>query len=1301
MNDTRRYIEFCDLRRAHLVLYLISCIIIFLLETALHTEAADEKVSVSFLQIVPNKPNTVLFKSQKAKFLRFNIYSSTGGFPAIDELLVFESDDESTSLNLTQANVKHIETSSCIEGYPIHKTENIIDGKFGNDYSWVASETPSRELPQWVKIEWNEPITIGKIVFSRDRLGTYLDRIPLEIEIELSLDGVDWDKVAVIHGTTSELSSDSLTNYGSDWLTSIPMGEANNWSLINTNISQPLSQYDFSLQEAFLAEENALLKTAGFADCEQWLLQRHYPEYVEPEHKPESIIPLPTFPTLDEVKQGFDVCLDFPWEKTSSESAYAFAPGNFGNGPLVEQRVSAAILNDKLYLKIEGNRFLSNDRAVISCENLPTRGIVFVNKNRVYWRQIDALDERMPGSVVELHGLNNEELGLSIFEIPLTFLPEYNKRGIYVSVCLGCRNTAAGGRPLHFKKANFSAKLQYANQGTDFSLNLNSFDDKNVSLSSNFQDFTLREHDSCKFLLKGVYGLVGPELVLEIRDENNESYRLTGFRYDPCHRPLCQLKDYLERLQSDANEQLDELDFIKGSLIPGAVNRRYVDVEALSSKLNLPEERESLVQFFDDLSVSESDSTSLLSIKNQAIELWAQYRNLLEDQKQASQENKIQYHLRERILFWNIRQLKRELFLSNEELKSLTKILANKRHPFWPSHNYSDLFDSTWNPGGAVVLINIPWENGRLTPEKSTTRELVKGGKGIIRNPSISYDSTKLFYSYRSSLEDYFRIFELDLQTNTTRRISADGPFHDFWPIELPDGDLVFVSTRCKKKFICWRPQAFVLFRMDKNGENIKELSFANLTEFAPSIESDGRIIWTRSEYVDKGADYGHTLWTIRPDGTSPELVFGNTINLPQGYANGRRIPESNEICCTMISHFGDLNGPIAILDTSKGPHEPSSIRSITPEIPWPGFWARTETFREPFPITHDVILVSYAALDRFGVYLIDRFGNRELLTIDDSIDTVCPQPFIVKDVPPIINTQTNDAMARQGLGRFSITNVYKGLEDKVAPGVAKYLRICQEMPTPLAQLENGTYQTDHEPFMEYYASPVDVLQGAFGWTSYVAKGVLGTVKIENDGSADFIAPSGKVLFFELLDENFNEIQRMRSVVQLQPGEQRSCIGCHENRLNTPDGGLTIAAKHEPQTLIAPPWGEGPFWYEKTVQPVLDAHCVQCHTQETASIEPKQLDLTSVRDQNKIPSSYRSLVQSGDVHYFDYTWGGGKTTKAEPYSFGTSQSKIWTVLNDSHHRDLHLNEDELHALKCWIDLNLPLWGDYQKRSDRQ
>ena len=178
----------------------------------------------------------------------------------------------------------------------------------------------------------------------------------------------------------------------------------------------------------------------------------------------------------------------------------------------------------------------------------------------------------------------------------------------------------------------------------------------------------------------------------------------------------------------------------------------------------------------------------------------------------------------------------------------------------------------------------------------------------------------------------------------------TDGPFHDYWPCPLPDGDLAFISTRCKCRFLCWRPQAFVLFRMEADGTDMRPLSHANLSEWAPSVMSDGRIIWTRSEYVDKAADFSHTLWAIRPDGTKPELVFGNTIIQPNGYANGREVPGTNEICCTLISHFGDLNGPITLIDIDKGRFNQKAIQSITPEVPWPGNWPIEECFRDRRP---------------------------------------------------------------------------------------------------------------------------------------------------------------------------------------------------------------------------------------------------------------------------------------------------------------------------------------------------------------
>jgi hypothetical protein len=278
--------------------------------------------------------------------------------------------------------------------------------------------------------------------------------------------------------------------------------------------------------------------------------------------------------------------------------------------------------------------------------------------------------------------------------------------------------------------------------------------------------------------------------------------------------------------------------------------------------------------------------------------------------------------------------------------------------------------------------------------------------------------------------------------------------------------------------------------------------------------------------------------------------------------------------------------------------------------------------------------------------------------------------------------------------GTFLVADVYQGLEPVVARGSVKYIRVCQEVRAELEQLSDGTFRRDHEPFQDFYASPTHKVTGPHGWPSYVAKTSLGLAPVEADGSAHFRAPAGKVLYFQALDANLNEVQRMRSVVQLQPGERRGCVGCHENRASSPPVRLALAARREPSRLEAPSWGAVPFSYEAVVQPVLDARCVSCHDAR----DPRRLDLTGRLDADRVPASYRTLITQGWVHYFDFTWGQ-EHHKAEPLSFGTVKSRLQGVIDGEHH-GVRLDRDEMHRIKCWVDLNCPLWPDYRERLSR-
>lgn len=692
-------------------------------------------------------------------------------------------------------------------------------------------------------------------------------------------------------------------------------------------------------------------------------------------------------------------------------------------------------------------------------------------------------------------------------------------------------------------------------------------------------------------------------------------------------------------------------------------------------------------------------------------------------------------------LYLDARRAKRQLFFRDPALAALERLLFAKRHPFLESHNYSEHLDGILEPGGGVYVLHIPRDDqNRFRPELARIEQVFDGGQGIVREPVSDFDASTIYFAYRpekpqvEGWSSYWHLHAMAADGSGLRKLT-DGPFHDFDAVCLPDGGLAFHSTRCKVRFLCWRPQAYVLHRMEADGSHLQRLSYSNLSEWKPSVMQNGRILWTRSEYLDKGADFGHTLWSIRPDGTHPELVFGN--NTPNCYSQAHEVPGTQELVCTLMSH-GDHSGPIALLDLSQGPFDVEAITSITPDTR-PRYQmdrAHDNTFRDPYPISPDHFLVAHNPDNQhnWALYVIDRYGNREWLYADPEISSQHPSPLRPRPRPPVLRGTFDADLAERGLGQFSVQDVHVGLGGRVPRGRARYLQVAEEVPSLLEPLPGGQYRADHPPFTDFYATPVHLVHGpapsyetrtsnapldllrtnhnwrelvtpiepglyrvreSGGWPSYVAKAALGTVPIADDGSANFLAPAGKVLYFQLLDAQFNELQRMRSVVQLQPGEQRSCVGCHDDRQAPPPTRAGLALTAPPRLLEPPPWGTDAFDYHQVVQPVLNAHCVRCHDGREAG----RSDLRGTLDAGGVPVSYRTLIEGGWVHYFDFTYGM-RHFKAEPLSFGTLQSRLWQVLGDEHHQEVSLDEGGLRAIKTWTDLNCPLWPNYTYRPER-
>ena len=1354
-----------------------------------------------------DKANVIAFPAREARFVRFVVHATTGSQPCIDELEVYGPDGE-RNLALAKHDAR-ASASSCLTGYAKHAIPHLNDGRYGNDYSWIAA-TDQRE---WAQIELPKAAVVAKVVFSRDRRREYADRMPTRFEVQLSMDGKQWATVKQVaakaaavavrqgrrgrggfsgvvaappppprvgkHGVTVAAESpadlktpakdglgfanlalnpeakpaassaltghaihkiahlnDGLGGNSHSWISGgepawaeIDLGDvywvycvafgsdssrhyrdraatafsimvtteydrdvnAKTWRTVwrddgglpihartpfkfepvqarwvriaisaanstGVRIDElevygqkapiPLDKIgplpepveaegdnEKLLKYCFLGEEHAWLKTYGHADLSPRLVPYNGRVKEYPRHIGDDRVPLPPLASAPKL----DGKLDDPcWGRASRGVARVAWPYDFELGPLVEHVVLAGRKDDDLFLAIRMKRLLSAHVTVVSRADGEGCGVVAYTKNGLVFNTYEPEGRR--GTKLKnstpIEGAHDETLTCWEIRLPLGLFPECESAGLRVGLGMGGRHTAPAGRPVHFVASSLAIAEKTPCVSRTFRVRLTASGHEPVKVSGDAPG-----------LEDGISLGPGQSRVLSIaagRGPLGPQLKLT----------------------------LDE----EGGEVYALHLFRYDPLERTATLM-----AEMIDRFAaKGLDVS-PERKQLAALRERQAELLGRWEPDRAAERQA---------------FFAARLAKRRLFLREPDLAPIENILFVKRFPFHPSHNYSVLLDSRYRGGGGVCTLHVPRRDGRFEPREAKVVELFKSGGGIARNPMASFDLTKIYFGYRPTRDGYYHIMEMN-PDGTGRRKLTDGPFHDFWPCPLPDGGLAFISTRCKARYLCWRPQVFVLFRMEADGSNLRPLSHANLSEWAPSVMSDGRLIWTRSEYLDKGADFGHTLWSIRPDGTMPRLVFGNDIIQPNGYANGRMVPGTNEVCCTLISHFGDLNGPIALCDIDKGRFNPEAITSLTPEVPWPGSWPRSECFRDAVPVARDYFLCAHAPGERFGLFVIDRYGNREVLYIDMNMGSMCPTLYRSVPRPPVLGNAVKVSSVEQPMAQFVLVDVYRGLEGFVERGTVRYIRVAQEVRADLERLPDGSCRADHNPFLDFYATPIHKVKGPYGWTSYVAKGSHGLVPVEEDGSASFYAPAGKVLYFQALDENLNEIQRMRSVVQLQPGEKRSCIGCHESRRTAPPNQLPMAFGHPPRQLDPPPWGAGPFAYEKAVQPVLDRHCVRCHDAK----HKRQIDLTGELDRDRVPHSYRTLVSQGWVHYLDYGWNSGGTEKRDPLTFGVVKSRLWPVLNAGHNK-VELTRDEMRAIKCWIDLNCPLWPDYRFRPKR-
>ena len=186
-------------------------------------------------------------------------------------------------------------------------------------------------------------------------------------------------------------------------------------------------------------------------------------------------------------------------------------------------------------------------------------------------------------------------------------------------------------------------------------------------------------------------------------------------------------------------------------------------------------------------------------------------------------------------------------------------------------------------------------------------------------------------------MQDKLQLFTINVDGTDLQQLT-DHDSNNLNACWLPDDSIAFLSDRKPAFAYCWTSTTPILYRCDRDGGNVQRLSANYLNDFTPSVMEDGRIIYSRWEYVDRPAIPIQSLWSINPDGTGLSGYFGNRVLSPATFMESHEIPGTGKVLCVLTSHNGPCRGAIGIVDPALGANAQAGHHAIS-RPKWTSGW--------------------------------------------------------------------------------------------------------------------------------------------------------------------------------------------------------------------------------------------------------------------------------------------------------------------------------------------------------------------------
>jgi len=679
------------------------------------------------------------------------------------------------------------------------------------------------------------------------------------------------------------------------------------------------------------------------------------------------------------------------------------------------------------------------------------------------------------------------------------------------------------------------------------------------------------------------------------------------------------------------------------------------------------------------------------------------YVRRLDSIEAALHENREKVRVEE--LAEKLAALRRAALMANP-LLDFDKLLLVKRRPYQKGQPGNADTSDAWGVGlprsshGNSSLPKQSYDNeiailSPVAPEGKLTTLYQPEGHRFVGDVDLHFDGGRLLFSMRDD-RGLWQIFEIGCDGTGLRQVSRSGQpdVDNYDACYLPDGRIVFCSSACFQAVPCNGSHVAVLYRMDADGGNVRQLCFEQDHDFNPAVLPNGRVLYLRWEYSDLPHSQSRILFSMNPDGTGQMAYYGRNSYWPNSIFGARPIPrEPGKFVGIVAGHHGShREGELVLFDTGRGRREADGavqripghgrrveaiVRDRLTEDSWP-------KFVHPYPLSDKYFLVS-CKLDRnspWDLCLVDVFDNILHLHHLDGYALLEPIPLRMTDKPPVI-TDRVDPNRKDAV--VYLSDIYQGDGLRGVPrGTVKELRLI----------------TNHFA----YQGPAGLL-GVVGLDGpWDIKRVLGTVPVHRDGSAMFRIPANTPVSVQPLDAEGKALQLMRSWLVGMPGEVVSCAGCHEPQSASPISVNTIASLSAPAEIQ--PW-YGParnFSYKREVQPVIDRYCVACHDGKPTEDGRPVADLRGV----ELTSDYKSHIAGNgggrggkyfSVGYFElsrYVRRPGIESDLHllpPLEFHADTTQLVQLLRKGHY-DVKLDAEAWDRLITWIDLNAPFHGTW-------